>query len=176
MFLGVLALACFLAGATTGAGGAWWVQGVRLDAAKAVHDGYIAQVERNALLAEKAALEQERKWLKEKDDAQREADARLAQSKDDLALAALAAERLRNSLGSLRARLANAAQPALLDAAAALGDVFAACEREYRDVAQAADGHAGDVQTLIAAWPGQGAGLRLPPTALNAVFTGLESR
>ncbi len=58
-------VALFALGLSSGAGGAWWVQGLRLDAVKAKYDGFVATVkaegEAATKLAEATAAEDKRK-------------------------------------------------------------------------------------------------------------------
>lgn len=60
-----IALACLAFGAVSGAGGAWWVQGLRLDAVQAEYDGFVAttkaQGESAKKLADATAAEDKRK-------------------------------------------------------------------------------------------------------------------
>jgi len=68
--------------------------------------------------------------------------------------AALAADRrLRNTLDDFAQRLDGATREAAINAARTLRDVFDACIAEYRDVADAADGHLADARLCRAAWP-----------------------
>lgn len=57
--------AAFVIGLSSGAGGAWWVQGLRLDAVQAKYDGFVATTkaegEAAKKLAEAAAAEDKRK-------------------------------------------------------------------------------------------------------------------
>lgn len=65
----------------------------------------------------------------------------------------------RNALGSLRAstdaalRTANLSHAACLDRADTLGKLFVTVAEAGRGMAEKADRHANDVQTLMAAWP-----------------------
>lgn len=60
-----LVIAAFVIGLSSGAGGAWWVQGLRLDAVQAEYDGFVAttkaQGEAAKKLAEATAAEDKRK-------------------------------------------------------------------------------------------------------------------
>lgn len=60
-----LVIAAFVIGLSSGAGGAWWVQGLRLDAVQAEYDGFVATVkaegEAATKLAEATAAEDKRK-------------------------------------------------------------------------------------------------------------------
>jgi len=57
--------AAFVIGLSSGAGGAWWVQGLRLDAVQSKYDGFVATTEAEGAaakkLAEAAAAEDNRK-------------------------------------------------------------------------------------------------------------------
>lgn len=60
-----LVIAAFVIGLSSGAGGAWWVQGLRLDAVQAEYDGFVAttkaQGEAAKKLADATAAEDKRK-------------------------------------------------------------------------------------------------------------------
>jgi hypothetical protein len=60
-----LVIAAFVVGLSSGAGGAWWVQGLRLDAVQAKYDGFVAttkaQGEAAKKLADATAAEDKRK-------------------------------------------------------------------------------------------------------------------
>jgi excinuclease UvrABC ATPase subunit len=105
---------------------------------------------------------------KEDDAAARQLTAKLTQEKDDALKAAEdrnraaldAAQRLQRTVDSLRVQLSSAEQristapeAAVREYAAAANAVFGECVEQYRALAVAAQGHANDVQTLIAAWP-----------------------
>lgn len=71
----------------------------------------------------------------------------------DLVAVRDAAASVRTQAAEAARRLAKAPAPAVLEYANALGGVFAECSARYGEVAEAADGHRGDAQTLIEAWP-----------------------
>ena len=50
-----LLAAAFLIGLSSGAGGAWWVQGLRLDAVQAKYDGFVATTKAEGEAAQKLA-------------------------------------------------------------------------------------------------------------------------
>lgn len=142
--VGGMALGCFAA---------WQWQGLRLDALELEFGQYRNQVRQQALEARQAVIDQKEKWRKEKDDAEKTAKQREDALQSDLATAAATADRLRNTVGALRANLVTAAQPAIVETASALADVFEQCQSDYREMAEAADRHASDVKTLMDAWP-----------------------
>jgi hypothetical protein len=152
-----------LLGALIGAGGAWGVQGMRIDLLRITHDATVARAQEAAKASELAAAQQELKWAKEKDDAENEARKRLAQAETERAALAAATGRLRRDAATLRARLAGASATAHLDAGATTGELLATCAEEYRSMADQAQRHANDVRTLIAAWPSGGAHVPEPP-------------
>ncbi|KEH06869.1 hypothetical protein ACMFLR_22345 [Delftia tsuruhatensis] len=63
------------------------------------------------------------------------------------------ADGLREQSANAARRLASAPPAAVTEYATALGVVFEDCRAAYGDMAAKAAGHAGDVQTLGAAWP-----------------------
>lgn len=139
------AIACALA---FGAG--WQVQAWR-------YGGQIADIKREHAEAvassAKSALKLTEHYRENADAAVKKAEARAAQNKRD-------ADRLRAELDGLRGDIANvpdrirsATREAVDQYAAAATVVFDHCARRYSDMAQAAAGHASDVQTLMDAWP-----------------------
>lgn len=106
-----------------------------------------------ALSSARNALKLTEHYRENADAAVRKAEARAAQNKRD-------ADRLRDELAGLRGDLAevpdrirSASREAVDQYAAAATVVFDHCARRYSDMAQAAAGHASDVQTLMDAWP-----------------------
>lgn len=73
--------------------------------------------------------------------------------RDDLAAVRGASERLRAQTEDAASRLAQAPAPAVLEYSLAATDVFNDCQARYGAMAETADRHAGDVRTLIEAWP-----------------------
>ena len=143
------AIAALVAGALA-FGAAWQVQGMR-------YGEQIATIEQQhtdaALSSARNALKLTEHYRENADAAIRKAEARAAQNKRD-------ADRLRTELDGLRGDLAdvpdrirNATREAVDQYATAATAVFEHCARRYSDMAQAAAGHASDVQTLMDAWP-----------------------
>lgn len=106
-----------------------------------------------ALSSARNALKLTEHYRENADAAIKKAEARAAQNKRD-------ADRLRDELAGLRGDLAevpdrirSASREAVDQYAAAATVVFDHCARRYSDMAQAAAGHASDVQTLMDAWP-----------------------
>lgn len=60
---------------------------------------------------------------------------------------------LRDTLAAIRSGVPTATVDSLGKSVAALSTVFAECAGRYRDLAEKADRHASDVQTLTEAWP-----------------------
>ena len=148
-------LAAFVGAVAIGFGLAWNLQGVRLDALEIEFGQYRNEVERNAVAAKRAALDKEKFWLGEIENARINAQSREARLKRDAANAQSAVVGLRNDLGALRDRLAKSPVAACLDTADSLGVLLGQCAEAYRDVSEIADRHASEVQTLIEAWPRQ---------------------
>jgi len=83
-----------------------------------------------------------------------EAAAKLQAERDAARAAARVADRrLRDTLDDFDRRLDGATREAAIVAARALRGVFESCVAEYRDVADAADGHLADATTCRAGWP-----------------------
>ena len=132
---------------------AWSLQGFRLDDLKHDFAGYKTQVEQQAVEARQAALKQKEQWIKEKEDAEQKGAEREATLRTERDRALAGARRLRDDIATLRTRLPNAIPSACLATADALAGLLDQCQQEYRGMAEVADGHASDVQTLMEAWP-----------------------
>ena len=132
---------------------AWSLQGFRLDDLKHDFAGYKTQVEQQAVEARQAALKQKEQWIKEKEDAEQKAAEREATLRTERDRALAGARRLRDDIATLRLRLPNAIPSAVLATADTLAALLDQCQSDYRAMAEIADGHAGDVQTLMEAWP-----------------------
>lgn len=146
-------LAAFVGAVAIGFGIAWNLQGMRLDALEIEFKQYQNEVERNAVAAKRAAMDKEQFWKQEVENARINAQSREARLKRDAANAQSAVVGLRNELGTLQARLATSTDEAVLNTAASIGALFVQCADDYRAMAEVADRHASDVQTLIEAWP-----------------------
>ena len=146
-------LAAFIGVVALGFGAAWNIQGLRVDALDVEFGKYRNEVEQNAIAAKDAALEKERFWRQEAENARINAQTRESRLKRDAANAQSAVVGLRNELGTMQARLATSTDETVLNAAASIGALFVRCADEYRAMAEIADRHASDVQTLIEAWP-----------------------
>ena len=131
-------------------GAGWQVQNWRYgEQIAAIHQQHAEAVASSA----KTALKLTEHYRENADDAIKKAEARAAQNKR-------AADALRDELDGLRGDLADvpdrirsATREAVDQYAATATVVFDQCVRRYSDVAQAATGHASDVQTLTDAWP-----------------------
>lgn len=93
------------------------------------------------------------KLQKEKDDALREAAARLVLVRADADRARGVADGLRRDLAASRGAIDTASVASLRQRTATLTDVFEECVRGYSEVARSADGHASDSLMLQRAWP-----------------------
>ena len=155
MVLLALLAAAFVTGVTVGSSAAWYIQSIRIDKAETAHLRYAAEVEQNAIVAKREALDKEKFWLGEIENARINAQSREARLKRDVANAQSAVVGLRNDLGALRARLATSTESSCRATADSLGILLGQCAENYRAMAEVADRHASDVQTLIEAWPRQ---------------------
>jgi hypothetical protein len=131
----------------------WWVQELHIDRIEAEHAAYVAQAEAHAAETELAKLAKETYWKEDVAHAELEANKRIAKTEADLRAAHAAAGKLRGDVSALQSRLASASREAVLESAAACGELLARCAERYRDVAEAAERHAADVRTLSEAWP-----------------------
>jgi hypothetical protein len=128
----------------------WSVNGWRLDE-------QIAQIKRDHAIASEAASEtarlKERAWTIQAEGARNDAIQREAKIRRAAAGARSAADSVRNELADLRRRIPKLTEQAVRERADTLAELFGACTAEYRDMAEAADRHASDAQTLSEAWP-----------------------
>lgn len=142
--LAVLAFlaATFVAGCTTGRE---QVQD-KWDAAKGIQM-------QAALAAESAARAKEQSMQQQLNEAQNAATERETKLRADYDAARRAALGLRDTVASLRSGLPGASADSCRTTADAALAVFGECSAEYQRVAEIADRHASDRQTLIEAWP-----------------------
>lgn len=117
------------------------------------YDRAVGEYKTKKATADQAALVKERTMRKTVEDAQNAATERENKLRADYAAAHAAALGLRRTVADLRGQLATATVEACRATADAALAVFGECEAEYRTVAEAAAGHASDVETLSEAWP-----------------------
>lgn len=118
--------------------------------------GYGKAQEDYLALARKAyekARNREAEWQAQLTKVNQDANHRQTKLAADAAAARNAADRLRNDLNATRANLSKLTREAVDRYADAASVVFADCSRAYSDVAQSADRHASDQQTLEQGWP-----------------------
>lgn len=101
----------------------------------------------------KAALSQQATWQKQLDEAQHAAKHRETKLRENMAAARATNHGLHDTLAELRRRLPASATDACAATADTLGILFGACSKRLVELADQADGHASDVQTLTEAWP-----------------------
>jgi len=135
-------LAIFALGWSHGAGD---VQ-ARWDKAKAVQMNA-------AIAAEREARAKERSMNQKFQEAENAATEREKKLRADYAAAHAAARGLRDTVAAVRGELPAATADACRSTADAALAVLGECSDRYREVAEAADGHASDVRTLTEAWP-----------------------
>ena len=85
--------------------------------------------------------------------AQNEAKIREAGLQLAAAAATTESDGLRDDLAGVRDQLSQLSRDAVVERAAAVGDILAQCSARYTKLAATADRHASDVRTLIDAWP-----------------------
>ncbi len=131
-------------------GAAWQVQAWR-------YGGQIADIKREhaevVASSAKSALKLTEHYRENADAAVRKAEARAAQNKRDADALRAELDGLRGDIANVPDRIRSATREAVDQYAAAATVVFDHCARRYSDMAQAAAGHASDVQTLMDAWP-----------------------
>lgn len=141
-------LTALLAAAVAG-GGAWTYQGARWG--KQVAQMELAQSQAALRDAERAFRQFQDMEVK-KDVAIKHGEVRRAALARDVAAATGAVERVRGAAAEA-VRDAGASHAACLDRAAALSAVFGKCVGRYRELGSRTQGHTGDVETLMEAWP-----------------------
>lgn len=106
-----------------------------------------------AIEADRHARDEKQSMQQKLNEAQNAATEREKALRADYAAAHAAARGLRDTVTALRGQLAAASPEACRATADAALVVFGECAERYRAVAEAADGHASDVETLSEAWP-----------------------
>ena len=79
-----LVIAAFVIGLSSGAGGAWWVQGLRLDAVQAEYDGFVATTKAQGEAAKKLADAQGAEDKRKKESSDHEYQAAIASLRTDV--------------------------------------------------------------------------------------------
>lgn len=132
------------------AAAAWTFQDARMNAAMA-EVSLVAATEKLQTQTEGRATERAISTTYQK--ALNDARTREALLRTDLERLHAASDGLRQQSADATRQLASAAPAAVLEYAAAVAGVFAECRQEYGALAAQADGHSGDVRTLVEAWP-----------------------
>ena len=122
---------------------------VRDNSAKKV-EMEIAQTYADALIE---ASNQSQAWQDRYNQGVNDARTREKQLAADASAARAAAAGLRNTIEGLKRDLSNYSVEACRDTAEAALTVFGECTDKYREVAEAADGHASDAELCLATWP-----------------------
>ena len=79
-----IAAGAFVLGLTTGTGGAWWVQGLRLDAVQAKYDGFVATTKAQGEAAKKLADAQTAEDKRKKESSDHEYETTIASLRADV--------------------------------------------------------------------------------------------
>ena len=79
-----IAAGAFVLGLTTGTGGAWWVQGLRLDAVQAKYDGFVATTKAQGEAAKKLADAQAAEDKRKKESSDHEYETTIASLRADV--------------------------------------------------------------------------------------------
>lgn len=106
-----------------------------------------------AVAAEQEARAKEQSMSQKLQEAVNAATEREKKLRADYAAAHSAARGLRDTLAAVRGELSSATTDSCRATADAALAVLGECSDRYREVAEAADGHASDVRTLTEAWP-----------------------
>lgn len=147
-------VAAFLAGLALAAASTWHVQAWRYDAQIAGIKTAHAQA---ATLASEETARNFRAITTQYEGALNDARKREADLRRNVAAARTESDGLRDAIYAFRAKLPNATAATVAVAADTAAELLGACVNEYRSVAEAADGHAADLRTLVEAWPVTGA-------------------
>lgn len=143
--------AAILLAVLAGAFGAGWAaQGWRLGKKMAAMER--DQAEAVAIANETARLK-ERAMTKKVEGARNEAAKRETGLRRDADASRRATDSLRGELAELRRQLPNLAADACHQRADTLGKLLGACAEEYQSMAERADRHVNDEQTLMDSWP-----------------------
>lgn len=127
----------------------WTANGWRLNAKI---DEMVLEHTQAVLVATQQAAEQTAKMQEEKDAAVQKAAAQAQRNMADAASARSERDRLRDDLIASRSTFAQATDTSLAQYTNTLSVVFEQCTREYSELAEKADGHATDAQSLFNAW------------------------
>lgn len=117
------------------------------------YDRAVTKYQAEKAAADLAAMAKERQLRKDKENAEQQAAEREQKLRADYAAAHAASRGLRDTVTDLRRRIAADTVDACRATADAALAVFSECQDRYRTVAEAADGHRSDVETLSDAWP-----------------------
>ena len=147
-------VAAFIAGLALAAASTWHIQAWRYDAQIAEIKTAHAQA---AALASEETAQNFRAITTKYEGALNDARKREADLRRNVDAARTESDGLRDVIYAFRAKLPNAAAATVAVAADTAAELLGACVNEYRSVAEAADGHAADLRTLVEAWPVTGA-------------------
>jgi hypothetical protein len=151
------------------AGIPWWARWLALVAVAAAFGGWcyvhgmqhtqaawdaatVAQ-QADAMKAEKASRAKESQLKQQVIEAQNAAQERNKENQVAIAAARAQSDSLRDQLAATRTKLSTASADAVRQYAATVSDILSDCAAKYQSMAEAADGHAGDVMLLQEAWP-----------------------
>ena len=127
----------------------WTANGWRLNGKI---DEMVLEHTQAVLVATQQAAEQTVKMQEEKDATIQKAVIQAQRNKADATAARLERDGLRNDLIASRTTFSEATDTSLAEYANTLSVVFEQCTREYSELAEKADGHAVDAQSLFTAW------------------------
>jgi hypothetical protein len=103
-------------------------------------------------VATQKAMDETTRMQGEKDAALRKAVEIVRRNVIDATAARDERDRLRDDLAASRSTYADSTLPSLVEHTRALSVVFEQCVKEYSELAEKADGHATDAQSLFTAW------------------------
>jgi hypothetical protein len=151
------------------AGIPWWARWLALVAVAAAFGGwcYVHGMQHTQAAWDAATVAQQAEAAKQEQanrakesqlkqqviEAQNAAQERNKENQVAIAAARAQSDSLRDQLAATRTKLSTASADAVRQYAATVSDILSDCAAKYQSMAEAADGHAGDVMLLQEAWP-----------------------
>lgn len=131
----------------------FYVHRVKVNADKAGYSRAVVEYQAKALAAEQAARAKELELNKKLTEALNEANDRNNKINELSDSFRVSSNSLRDTIAALRNRLSTDTLEAARNKADSALDILGECQKEYGEVAEAADRHASDVKTFEDAWP-----------------------
>lgn len=147
----------YAAALAVGAALAWgaqgWRMGAQVQSGKTALESLKREHAESLTRATASALNATQSWQKVKDDAIDRAQQRAKAQAHSADIARRERDSLRNTIAAASLRLPDATPSACAEYAAAASGLLNQCAAAYQELAEQADGHAGDVRLMLDAWP-----------------------